>query len=242
MARFVLCHGAFLGAWCWEPVIDPLQRAGHSVNAPDLPGSGDDRTPVADVTLEACATRVCEALAESEEPSVLVCHSMGGVVSTQSYARCPQRVRKLVYLSAFLPRDGQSLLDLAHLPEGASDQVQANLTIEGDPPVGHLSPEATRQAVYNLCSDEQWAWASARRRPQALAPFATPVALGGIVAQPRDRVYIHTLEDNAIPLALQRRMVSENPCATVYELVSDHAPFVSRTDELVAILDEIARS
>ena len=47
MARLVLVHGAFAGAWCWEPVVAPLEAAGHSVETFDLPGSGDDRTPLA---------------------------------------------------------------------------------------------------------------------------------------------------------------------------------------------------
>jgi alpha-beta hydrolase superfamily lysophospholipase len=47
MARFVLVHGAHGGAWCWEPVVGPLADAGHTVEAFDLPGSGDDRTPAA---------------------------------------------------------------------------------------------------------------------------------------------------------------------------------------------------
>ena len=64
MARFVLVHGAFGGAWCWEPVTGPLEAAGHTVEAIDLPGGGDDETPVADVTLESLRrTRVRRARA-----------------------------------------------------------------------------------------------------------------------------------------------------------------------------------
>ena len=53
MARFVLVHGAFGGAWCWEPVVQALERDGHEAIAIDLPGSGADQTPVAEVTLDA---------------------------------------------------------------------------------------------------------------------------------------------------------------------------------------------
>ena len=91
MARIVLVHGAFGGAWSWEPVIPGLEEAGHTVQALDLPGSGEDQTPVADVTLHAYADRVCEALA-SGPPAVLVGHSMGGVVVTQAAARTPAQV------------------------------------------------------------------------------------------------------------------------------------------------------
>ena len=85
----------------------------------------------------------------------------------------------IVYVAAFLPQHGQSLLDLTRLPEGKDDQVQANMVVEGDPAVATMPAEAARQAVYGCCSDELAAWAIARRRPQAVAPFTTPVDLAG---------------------------------------------------------------
>src|SRR5262245_17610003 len=127
MARFVLVHGAFAGAWIWQPLMNRLKAAGHFVEAFDLPGLGDDRTPTSEVTLDACAARLCEVLAGGSEPAFVAGNSMGGVIATQGAARCPGRVAALVYVAAFAPRDGQSLLDLTKLPEGAGDQVQANI-------------------------------------------------------------------------------------------------------------------
>ena len=92
MARFVLVHGAFGGAWCWETVIGPLEAAGHTVEALDLPGGGADQTPVEEVTLASCAKRVCNVLASGTEPAILVGHSMGGVVVTQATSDCPGHV------------------------------------------------------------------------------------------------------------------------------------------------------
>ena len=95
MARIVLVHGAFGRAACWDRVVPGLRTAGHSVEAIDLPGQGDDPTPVEQVTLDRYAQRVCEALAEGP-PAVLVGHSMGGMVITQAAARCPSLVARLV--------------------------------------------------------------------------------------------------------------------------------------------------
>jgi pimeloyl-ACP methyl ester carboxylesterase len=240
VARFVLVHGAFGGAWCWEPVTAPLEAAGHTVEAIDLPGHGEDETPVADVTLAAYADRVCSTLTARPEPAVLVGYSMGGVVITQAAGRYPEQIASLVFVCAFMPSNGQSLLDLTKLPEGAGDQIQANLTIEGDPPVARLSDEVTARVIYNDCTSEQAAWAVSKRHPQPVAPYTTPVEIDDAKLASIPRSYVLTKRDQAMPPALQRRMIREHPCERVFELDADHAPFLSATDELVAALLEVA--
>lgn len=240
MARFVLVHGAFGGAWCWEPVTGPLREAGHTVGTLDLPGGGADRTPVDGITLASCAKRVCDVLASQPEPAILVGHSMGGVVVTQAASDCPEHVASLVFVAAFMPADGQSLLDLTHLPEGEGDLIQANIVIEGEPPVAVLSAEATAAAVYNDCTSEQTAWAVARRRPQAVAPYATQVDVDESVLAAIPRSYVMTTRDRSLVPALQRRMIREHPCERVIELDADHAPYLSATDGLVAALLQLA--
>jgi len=240
MARFVLVHGAFGGAWCWEPVIGPLEAAGHTVDALDLPGGGEDRTPVEGVTLASCADRVCDVLASRPEPAILVGYSMGGVVITQAASNCREHIASLVFVAAFMPANGQSLLDLTHLPEAKGDLIQANIVIEGDPPVAVLSEEATAAAIYNDCTSEQVAWAVSRRRPQPVAPYATPVEIDDATVAAIPRHYIVTARDQALMQALQRRMIREHPCERVFELDADHAPFLSATDDLVEALLEVA--
>lgn len=78
MARIVLVHGAFGGAWVWDSVAPALEALGHSVEAFDLPGCGADRTPVEEITLDACVARARTVLEGSPERAVLVGHSMGG--------------------------------------------------------------------------------------------------------------------------------------------------------------------
>jgi pimeloyl-ACP methyl ester carboxylesterase len=239
MARFVLVHGAFGGAWCWDPVVGLLEEAGHTVERFDLPGSGEDQTPVADVSLSAYAERVCAALAEGSEPAILVGHSMGGVAVTQAAARCPERVASLVYVAAFLPADGQSLLELTQLPEGEGDQVQANMVVEGDPPVATLPAAAARGAVFGRCSDQQAAWGIERLRPQPVAPFTAPVELNNRFDE-IPKAYVLCTQDRAIPPALQRRVLTRAGCDDVTELDADHAPWLSETDELAAALNGVA--
>jgi pimeloyl-ACP methyl ester carboxylesterase len=241
MARMVLVHGAFAGAWCWEPTVAGLESAGHVVETLDLPGAGDDRTPVEQIDLRAYADRVVSQLERSDEPAVLVGHSMGGMVITQAAALAPARVAQLVFVCAFMPHDGQSLLELTQLPEGAADQVQANLVVAGDPPVATLPQETCRDTLFNCCTEEQTVWGTARLGTQPIAPFTSPVEVPEGALDEIRRAYVLCSNDHAIPPELQRRMIAEHGVADVVELNTDHMPFLSVTDELVAALDRFAR-
>ena len=59
MSTYVLIHGSWHGAWCWEKVVALLEERRHRVVAPDLPGHGQDETPPSEVTLRRCADSVC---------------------------------------------------------------------------------------------------------------------------------------------------------------------------------------
>lgn len=240
MARFVLVHGAFAGAWVWGPLIERLQAAGHKAEAFDLPGLGDDQTPASEVTLETCAQRLCDVLATSPEPAIVAGNSMGGIVATQGAAMCPRSVAALVYVAAFIPKNGQSLLDLANSPEGAGDQVQANITIAGDPPLATMPAAASGPALYGSCAPDVAAWAIAKQRPQPVAPFATPVSIPHGALDGIPKYYVLCQRDRAIMPVLQRRMIAENSCAAVVELDTDHTPQLSKPDELARALDGFA--
>jgi len=244
MARIVLVHGAFGRAACWDRVTPGLRSAGHDVEAIDLPGQGDDPTPVEELSLDRYAERVCEVLAGGP-PAVLVGHSMGGMVITQAAARRPSLVARLVYVAAFLPWDGMSLIDMTQLSEAAGDSVQANLVVEGDPPVATMPPETVREALCHCADDEAAAWAASVRGSQPVVPFTNPAALGGpgadaFAALPR--AYVMCLQDRAIKPALQRRMLETAGCEPVIEIDTDHSVWASRPDELAAALNRIAGS
>ena len=239
MARLVLVHGAFGGAWWWDQVVGPLEAAGHTTECFDLPCAGEDLTPAEEVTLDAYVERVAAQLAQRDEPAVLVAHSMGGVVATQTAARHADKVEKVIYVSAFIPRDGQSLLDLTHLPEGADDEIQANLIVEG--PTARLEPEAMRAAGYGETRDEVAAAAIPKHRPQPGAPFAAKVEIPDGTFDSIPRRYVLCTRDCAIPPPLQRRMIAENGITEVVEIETDHSPAWSRTEELVAAIDRLAR-
>lgn len=158
---------------------------------------------------------------------------------TQAAARCPERISALVYVAAFLPGNGQSLVDLTQLPEGAGDGVQANMVVAGDPPVAVMPEHAAREVFFGDCHDEVAARALAQIGPQPVLPFLAPVELpDGGPSVPC--FYVVAGRDRAIPPALQRRMAAEGGATVLTELDGGHSPFLSRPDELAAALVRVA--
>jgi pimeloyl-ACP methyl ester carboxylesterase len=239
MARFVLVHGAFVGSWIWEPLVDRLGELGHEAENPNLPGSGNDRTPVEEVTLDAYTRRICDLLDQRDEPAILVGNSLGGIVISQAAARRPERVKRLVYVAAFLPADGQSLVDLTQLPEAAGDLVQSTVVVMGNPPVGDLPPSTCRASNHD-CSPEVTDWAVHRTGSQPMVPLTQPVSLNEEFER-IPRTYVICTADRIVPPRLQRRLVSDGQVDDVVELDAGHHPQLSRIDELACVLHERAR-
>ena len=238
MATYVLVHGAWHGAWCWDKVVPLLERAGHSVEALDLPGHGRDKTPIPEVTLQAYADSVCRALDAKAEPVVLAGHSMGGIVITQSAERRPVKIKTLVYLTAFLLRNGETLL---HVAQGDTEAlVLPNLVMAPDESYATIRDEAIREVFYGDCTDEDVSRARSLLVPQATAPFATPMSTTEANFGRVGRVYIECLRDRAISPSVQEAMYAALPCQKVITMDTDHSPFFSAPEELAAHLVSLA--
>src|SRR3984957_20640358 len=79
MSQFLLVHGAFHGAWCWRKTVAELEKRGHRAKAIDLPGQGEDRTPLKEVTLDTMVDKIIAEMADLPGKVVLVGHSLGGI-------------------------------------------------------------------------------------------------------------------------------------------------------------------
>ena len=235
--QFVLVHGAWHGAWCWQRLTPELEAAGATVVAPDLPGHGADTTPVAEVTMDAYVERVVAAGESLDGPVDLVGHSMGGMVISAVAERIPARIAGLTYLCAFLPRDGDVLGAL-----GAEDaDTELNAAIRPGPEPGTLTvvPEVV-PVFYGDCSDADAADALARLAPQPIAPLQTPVRLSAEQFGRVPRAYVLCTQDRAVSPAMQRILLDRVPCDPVLELASGHSPFLSMPAELARTLVQIA--
>lgn len=225
MSCFVLVHGGWHGAWCWYRVVPLLERMGHRVLTPELPGHGLDPAPAAGLSLAAYAERVAEALRTAPEPVVLAGHSLGGMVVTQAAELAPERVRCLAYVAAFLPGDGESLAALVE--DGAEDLLASACTVDAARGLVHLDPDRARPALYADCRDEDLALVARLLRPEPLRPLADPARVTPARAGAVPRAYLECRQDRALPLARQRRMQAARPCARVVGLDSGHSPFFS---------------
>ena len=234
MANFILIHGAWHGGWCWERVVPLLRAAGHSVLAPDLPGMGDDRTPFGPAVLSDLADWVCA----QTEPVVLVGHSRGGVVISEVAERVPDRISRLVYLTAFLLPDGQSLMGFNGTVQ--NDAVAGSLRISDDGQTCTIDPARSPDIFYGGCAGADASACLARLTPEPLAAVTTPVRVTPQRFGTVPRAYIEATDDHAIRIGRQRAMHAALPCDPVITLACDHSPFYSMPDRLAQALLALA--
>jgi pimeloyl-ACP methyl ester carboxylesterase len=237
VATFVLVHGYFHGAWCWNDVATALRARGHLVITPDLPGHGDDPTPFQQLTFERYVTAVVDTLDRTAAPVILVGHSMGGVVISEAANRRPRRVAQLVYVAAFLLRNGQSRFDVGR---GQPSSLQEALMV--DRGAGTATIDATRagSALFADCPPDVAARAAALLTPEPLECLTHAVRLDPDAFGRGPRIYIECTGDVAIVPAVQREMYEASPCQTVYSIAASHSPFLSRPVELADLLALVA--
>ena len=95
MTQFLLVHGAFHGAWCWQKLVAELEKRSHRARAIDLPGQGEDQTPLKEVTLDSMVDKIIAEMADLPGKVVLLGHSLGGIpitVTEIGRASCRERV------------------------------------------------------------------------------------------------------------------------------------------------------
>src|SRR6202790_5749340 len=108
MATFLLVHGAFHGAWCFGKLTTELGRRGQRAVAIDLPGGGDDQTPIGEVSLDRNAAAIAKAVQRESKPVILFGHSLAGVSISAAAELVPERGGLPAYPLAPLPRERDS--------------------------------------------------------------------------------------------------------------------------------------
>ncbi|GAB7386286.1 alpha/beta fold hydrolase [Bacillaceae bacterium] len=234
MSTYVLIHGAWHGAWCWEKIVPILEKNGHEVFAIDLPSHGADPTPVSTVSLKSYTDRVCEVLDKMNEPVILVGHSMGGIVISQTAEYRPEKIKSLVYVTAFLLQNKESMVDIIQTDTEAI--VHRNMIISEDGTYATINPDELKNIFYGQCQEEDVERAKSLLTPQALGVISTRLTLSDERYGQIPHYYIECLRDRAITHSCQKNMYTKSPCKKVFTLDTDHSPFFSTPQALASIL------
>jgi pimeloyl-ACP methyl ester carboxylesterase len=224
----LLVHGSWHGAWCWEKLTPELDRRGIAWRAIDLPCVGTDAAELGTVADDAA---IIEAAAR-EIPGnvVIVAHSYGGIPTTE--ARFSANVKHLVYLGAFMPAVGQSLVSL--LPPGPLPPF----VIAREDGATEISLPLAPDAFYADCDAATAQWAVDHLRLHNGICNATPVTRTSW--RESESTYIVLTHDRAVPTFMQREFAKQ--ASQTREMQTSHSPFLSRPDELADLLVEIIGS
>jgi pimeloyl-ACP methyl ester carboxylesterase len=224
----VLVHGAWADASSWSQVTERLQKDGYRVLAPANPLR----------SLDGDAAYLKSILAQEQGPFVVVGHSYGGAVITNAAASNPA-VDALVYVDAFVPDSGETILQLA----GVNSLVPSSIQFKGYPPFGptdvdiYIKPENFRETVAGDLSKKDAAVLAVTQRPLSLA-----AASGATTATAWKTIpswYLLGTEDRTITPAAQRFM-AERAGATIAEVKASHLSLISRPEKVSELIEEAA--
>lgn len=233
-----LVHGAFEDAHIWDRVSGKLQADGYRVINVDLPGRPSAPMAAKLVSNDVYRDTVLKAISGEAQPVVLVGHSFGGIAVSAVAEAAPAKVRTAVYLAAYLPQDGESMLSLAKQDRDSKagpalqiDEAKGIISVDYSARAdlfANGAPEGLRKVLPDLIIDEP------------LAPIVTPVKLTAQRFGKVDKVYIHTAQDQVVSPYLQQKMVAATPVRLQFSLDTGHIPFLTDVSGLVSAIEKSA--
>jgi pimeloyl-ACP methyl ester carboxylesterase len=221
VTTYVLIPGACHGTWCFDDLAAALRSHGHRVLAYTLTGVAE-RAHLAHggVNLDTHITDVLAALAVEHDADdlVLVGHSYGGMVIAGVADRIPAQVDALVFIDAFVPRDGESCWNLVN-DEHRRWYVGVDQTGYGVPPMPFFDDRATAHP---------------------LACFLQPIKLSADLSPFRRRDFVYALQwPGDSPLRQSYERVRDDPTWTTHELDGKHNLMRDKPEDLLRILLDV---
>lgn len=243
---YILVHGAWYGgSWNWKKIVPDLKSKGYHVLAIDLPGYGADKRLPSTLTLDDYVSKVVGAARSVKGKVSLVGHSMGGAIISQAGEILgPEKIDNLIYLDAFLLRDGESILSqigkmnaVNTLFDAAREHSSGDFLIFSDDQKTCLfNPLKVEEYFCHDCPADDVAEVKANLRWQPVSVLATPIKVSDARYGNIPKFFIRCTAARD----LDRKSILENvPCKKVYELQSSHSPFFSMPEKLALILEEI---
>lgn len=219
--KVVFVHGACVrdGSWWWHRTAELLQEQGVASVAPALPSCGETGLPVgADGPgLAEDVAAVRQTLLDSDEPTVVVAHSYGGIVTAEAAVGIGA-VRHLLLVSSYLPEVGQSLSEFG---DGGPAPF---LDVDPDAGTFAVRPELLADTFLQDCDPEVRAQAADHLARQSVQVTGQPVKAAAWQQVPS--TYLVCTQDRGTPLRLQREFARR--AGSVVELDAGHHPFLSR--------------
>jgi pimeloyl-ACP methyl ester carboxylesterase len=217
---YLLVHGGWGGAWCWQKLAAEFDRRGIKWIAIDLPSSKFGAKPTTDLAADAA---VVASTVHRDGQYILVGHSYGGMVVTEVAPRIPN-LERIIYVAALVPKEGENATETSRTIRVPTKLDEA-IEVDGD--YFRLNNHLASAALYNDCPSAIASWAVDKLSTQTIASFrakrTSPDA--GV-----DSLYIRCTLDRAIDPLLQEHMADR--CDIVFDLASDHSPFLSQPSNL----------
>jgi len=230
----VLVHGAWADASSWNGVVTRLQRDGYPVLAPPNPLR----------SLPGDAAYLAAFLATVPGPIVLVGHSYGGAVITNAATGNPN-VQALVYVDAFAPAQGETILPLVGPDSALAVDPATVFDLRPYPggPVGdadvYLKPQVVADSFAQDLPPRATAVMAATQRPLAFSAGAEPSGVPAYDSIPS--WWLLGLEDKVIPAA-QQLFMAHRAHARITEIHASHVSLISRPDAVVQLVVAAARA
>lgn len=238
--NYVIVPGAWSAPYAWANVKASLEKSGNTVIVVQLPSHGSDQTAPQNVSIDIYRDAVINAMNTLSGKVILVGHSLGGVVISEVAEKAPVKIEKLVYVAAFVPVSGQSMLDLAMTD--ANSVTGHHLIPSADGITIDVDPDWIINGFIQDGTDDEKKLTLTNYKTEPLGPLTNEVTLTAANYGSVPKVYIKTLIDQTVSPDLQKRMLAATPeFAATYQLNTSHSPFLVKPDSVVILLTNIAK-
>ncbi len=237
MATYLLVHGAWHGGWCWKRVSRLLRAAGHEVFTPTLTGLGErEHLMSPDIGLDTHVQDIVGVLEyEDLHDVILVGHSYAGMVITGVAEKTADRIAHLVYLDAFLPENGKSLVD--YQPPQMLEKFLKMTREEGE---GFKLPSLISPEEFGVTDEEDLVWVRPRMNAHPLKTKTDPVHISDPRAARIPRTFVYCNDPAVGPFGQFADRVREDESWAYFELATGHDAMITAPEEVADLLLQLA--
>lgn len=220
----VLIHGAHMDGSSWGQVKAILENNDQKVVAPNMPGRDNNKN----VDLTTYAQAACD---QAPDNSIIVGHSQGGAIANQMVGICPEKISKIIYVTAVVPLNGERPFDLM---EKRDEKIYAKTVVFKK---DRAEPKNKRAFLRAMAQDFDY------KTTKAPAIYSEPTKVSGTVLKFESedfdaipKAYIFAETDLIITPATQKKYTDRTEFQETYTIVSGHLPMVTKPAALADVI------